>query len=500
MNLDDKQRIARELQLEAARRNLLDFTKYTFDGFMENWHHRVICAALDKVARWELSKVIIMAPPRQGKSEFVSRRFPAFMLGRNPGLLVMGCSHNQDLAREMSADVQAILRTQAYKDVFSTRLGRRESVDLWETATAQSLQGIEEPPRGKYKAASTGTGLAGFGWNLGLIDDYVGKAEDINSQRFLDKLWTWYVNDFTNRRALGAGAQVVMATPWHPDDLIGRILNGPDRDEWTVVRLPYMAEDAPPSYDPREPGEPLWPGFFLSVEQGVSTVEQAVEQARAFYAAKKEADPVGCAALFDCRPVAAGGLLMNASDFRTYEAPPSEVRKGCDAIYVSIDSTFKGKSNSDRVGVIVAARRGPDWYILDADAHIRNYPNTREYLRGLAGLYPEAIFIIEDKANGPALIDDLQGALPAVLPFNPGQSNKHSRAQMAAQAAKQGRIYWPKARYMPNVEVYKDEIVRFGEARYDDLMDALSQLIIAAKPKRGGPAALRRTNSLRGIF
>lgn len=479
-----------EFTLEEARRTMLGFTEYTFPQFEPNWHHRILCDALDQVERGHIKKLIVMMPPRHGKSELVSRRFPAYCLGRNPDRKIMGCSHSQDLARDMSKDVQTIIRSPEYEELFSTRLGGRESVVRWDAATVDSLDNRTPPPRGGYKAASTGTGIAGYGFNIGIIDDYVGKWQDIEGAKFLDTLWKWYINDFSTRKT-APWCMVVMATPWHPDDLIHRILNGPDAEEWTVVRLPYIAEEEPEPYDPREPGEILWPGRMFVGDPDPPELEIQAAEARRDYEIAKTADPVGAAALLDCRPRANFGLLLDADDMLTFEADPSVVLEGADGIFVSVDSTFKSTESSDRVGILVGARHDQRMYIVDGEASRLNFSETKERLREYAEKYPSAVFIIEDKANGPALIAELEAELPAVIAYNPKDS-KTARAQVAAARTKRGTVFWPMVKYLPNVEQLKDEIVRFGEARYDDVMDAYSQLLLASVKKKKGIDRLRQ--------
>src|ERR1019366_5295519 len=85
---------ARELlRRRAARSNLLDFTTYTYPDYAPGWHHRLICRTLDAFVRGDITRLMVFAPPQHGKSELVSRRLPAYMLGRNPDLRVLGCSH-----------------------------------------------------------------------------------------------------------------------------------------------------------------------------------------------------------------------------------------------------------------------------------------------------------------------------------------------------------------------------------------------------------------------
>src|SRR5438874_1272850 len=94
---------------ETARSGVLDFTLFTKTDYIINWHHRVICQYLDRFFAGKIRRLMIFTPPRHGKSELVSRRFPAYVLGRNPDANLIACSHTADLASDMNRDVQRII-------------------------------------------------------------------------------------------------------------------------------------------------------------------------------------------------------------------------------------------------------------------------------------------------------------------------------------------------------------------------------------------------------
>ena len=249
---------------EQGRRQLLPFVTYTKPDYNTNWHHQVIAEHLDKIASGELLRLMIFCPPGSGKSELVSRRLPAHILGRDPSLRVISASYNASLAERMGRDVQRIMTEQEYRRVFpGTKIGsqhegfKRTSVEFETTA------------RGSYKAVGIGQGLGGFRFDVGLIDDPVKDRKESLSQSYRDSVWEWYTSVFLNRQAVIGGCPIVLLmTRWHEDDLAGRILNDAagGGEQWTVLRFPaireedsdnpYPVEVAP--VDPREVGEPLW--------------------------------------------------------------------------------------------------------------------------------------------------------------------------------------------------------------------------------------------------
>ena len=109
------------LARRAARSHLLDFTQYTKADYSVNWHHRIIADAIDRVVAGECRRLMVFVMPRSGKSELLSRRLPAYFLGRNPGKHVIACSYSSGLASRMNRDVQRII------DVFAA--GRINAAD-----------------------------------------------------------------------------------------------------------------------------------------------------------------------------------------------------------------------------------------------------------------------------------------------------------------------------------------------------------------------------------
>ena len=107
-----------EAKRELARRNMSDFVLFVDERYRMNWHHRLLCEYLDKLARKEIRRLMVFMPPRHGKSELVSRKFPAFLLGRNPDTSIISCSYSADLASRMNRDVQRLIDSEKYAELF----------------------------------------------------------------------------------------------------------------------------------------------------------------------------------------------------------------------------------------------------------------------------------------------------------------------------------------------------------------------------------------------
>src|SRR3990172_1582720 len=295
---------------QAARNDLLRFTQYTKPDYDTNWHHRAICGVLNNVVRGLLptndpqykedapKRVILCAPPQTGKSELVSRRLPAYAFGRIPDLTVIGTSYGADLASMMNRDIQRVISSDEYRNVFpKTRLNE---VNIRTTSQGQYLRNSDifeiVNYNGRYRSAGVGGGITGMGMRLGIIDDPFKDQMEAQSETIRNNVWEWYTTTFYTR--LGkSGAIVIMHTRWHEDDLVGRLLElqktDPKADKWLVLSFPAILDDETQrsTLDQREYGDALWPNKYdLDA-----------------LAKMKANDPDGFEALQQQRPVKPGG-------------------------------------------------------------------------------------------------------------------------------------------------------------------------------------------------
>jgi predicted phage terminase large subunit-like protein len=265
------------------RNNLLDFTAYTYPGYKPEAVHSLISMHLDALVLGDIDKLIVTMQPQIGKSELCSVRFPAYWLAKRPDDPVILCSYGSSLAEDKSRQVRELVQSDEFLKLFPDFQLRKDSlsVQLWK------LDGH----KGQLLAAGVGGPITGQPAKLGLIDDFFENWEAAVSKNNRDKIWDWYRSTFRVRLHEGS-ARLIVATRWHQDDLIGRILNSPGSNEWTVLRIPALAEtqeerdkankqyNLPPGReDPlgREPGEPASPKRFskpymLEMKRDVGTL------------------------------------------------------------------------------------------------------------------------------------------------------------------------------------------------------------------------------------
>jgi predicted phage terminase large subunit-like protein len=227
------------LKRRVARKSLIEFTRYTNHGYEPGGPHYEIAEKLEQVERGEIDRLMIFMPPRHGKSELASRRFPAWYMGRNPDKQIIAASYNSDLASDFGREVRNIVKSREYEKLFESRLAEdSRAAGRWNTDKG-----------GAYVAAGVGTAVTGRGAHILLIDDPVKDREEAESELRRNLVWNWYTSTAYTRLMPG-GAVILIQTRWHESDLGGRLLEAEQTggDKWVKVNLPAIKD-----------GEALWP-------------------------------------------------------------------------------------------------------------------------------------------------------------------------------------------------------------------------------------------------
>ncbi len=287
-----------------GRNTLLGFTRYTKDDFQVEWYHRLMCKVLDLLIAGKMGHLIITLPPRHGKSELVSRRMPAYILGQQPNAQVIAVSHTQDLANEFSDDVQGIMETDDYHQLFPGTVLPSQAglydVPRRRTDRQQQKKFTVLEHRGAYRCAGVNGSIVGKGFNYGIIDDPIKGRKDADSEAKRKEAIQFYRSAFYTRQEQFA-RMLITTTRWHESDPAGWVLDQAreiveDGERWTVLWLPASMEEAVPKqykpsknitligpeFDKREPGDALWPWKFPKdrlkrIEQAVGSREWAAQ-------------------------------------------------------------------------------------------------------------------------------------------------------------------------------------------------------------------------------
>ena len=449
------------LARRAARSHLLDFTQYTKADYSVNWHHRIIADAIDRVVAGECRRLMVFVMPRSGKSELLSRRLPAYFLGRNPGKHVIACSYSSGLASRMNRDVQRIMEAERYARLFpESRLAGKDRGGAGWTRNSELFEVVGHG--GSYRSAGVGTGITGMGADLILVDDYLKSAAEARSQTVRDNQWEWYVSDLATRQMPGC-AVVVVCTRWHFDDIPGRLLRlqeeDPNADKWEVIRLPAIAESTPTHPDdPRKPGDVLWDRFPLEFLEA-----QRVAQG-----------PYIFSAMYQQRPVPKEGALFTLAGLSKFvTVPPAEVTG-------RVRYWDKGYSaEGDWTVGARMCRTSEGLFYLEDVVRIRELPHERNRIIKATAEADDAafgvrvpVYIEQPPGAGTettkALIRELAGhKVAAVRPVGA----KEERAEALAAQVAAGNVYLVRAPWNRSLV---DELTVFPHGENDDQVDACS--------------------------
>lgn len=310
---------ARELlRRRQARDTLIGFTRYTLPSYTPDPFHQLLAEKLEAVERGEIKRLMIFAPPRHGKSELSTRRFPAWFLGRNPKKSIISASYNGDFAQTFGREVRDIIEDKGYGKIFpSVRVrGDNRSASEWQLEDAIGQEG-------KYYAVGIKTATTGKGAHLFLIDDPIKDQKDADSPGNREDQWAWY-RSVAHTRLEEGGAIVMTLTRWHYDDIAGRALKLMEDGKgtpWEVISLPALAEPRKDSLgipilnpDGTVPGDPLGRRPLEPLAPHRKSLESLLE------AQEVSSDRVW-QALYQQRPMAEEGGMLRPAWFKNLEAP-----------------------------------------------------------------------------------------------------------------------------------------------------------------------------------
>lgn len=222
-------RIERELTIRKARESLAEFVKLTKDDYKFGWFNLELCRVLERFAEdienHKDPRLVIEAPPRHGKSELVSVRFPAWLLGKYPKMQIINASYALDLASGFNRQVQAIMDSDIYHEIFPEVFinGEQAKAYITDQRTFAQIKLLKKtsdyfevyPGRGYMNSAGIGTGITGKGAICMICDDPFKDREEADSETIRRKVWDWFTSTFRTRLAEGGGI-IVMNTRWHP--------------------------------------------------------------------------------------------------------------------------------------------------------------------------------------------------------------------------------------------------------------------------------------------
>jgi predicted phage terminase large subunit-like protein len=460
---------------ELARRHLSAFVTFTMPGYLMGWVHKEICRELDAFLAAVIAKksprLMLTMPPRTGKSELATRRFPAYAFGRCPDLTAISTSYSADLSSRMNRDVQRIIGGEAYRLLFpDVGLSGKNIRTVAGGGYLRNSDIFEIVGHGgSYRSAGVGGGITGMGGDILIIDDPHKDRAEADSATIREKVWDWYTSTLYTRLAPGGGILLIQ-TRWHMDDLAGRLLEAEragDGDAWRVVNFPAIAEADEPH---RKAGEALHPERY------------PLEQLLAIRAALGSRD---WEALYQQKPTPDGGAVFRKEWLHYYL--PKDLPDNFEKMLISWDMTFKDGDDNDFVVGQVWGRAGGRFFLLDQVRGRMDFVATLAAFLSLTGKWPRAMEkLVEDKANGPAVISSLKARVSGIIPINPDGS-KTARAHAVTPLFEAGNVFIPHPQTCAWASDYVSELLQFPAAAHDDQVDATTQ-------------ALRRFSSVPSLY
>lgn len=442
------------LLLNAGRTDMIAFAQSVYPGFKVGPHHRKLAKVFSDVLAGKKKRVIINIAPRMGKSEFSSYLFPAFFLGQNPDKKIIMGTHTAGLSEDFGRRIRNLIGSDEYAEVFpKTKVADdAKAAGKWSTSVG-----------GQYYAAGVGGALAGRGADLFVIDD-PHSEQDVksNSRLAFDTAWSWFQTG-PLQRLMPGGAIIVIMTRWGKLDLTGRLLDyqtkNPDSDQWEVVELPaILNEDT-------ENEKSLWPEQW--------PLDQLKNK-------KANMDPQYWNAQYMQQPTSNNAAIISRKSWRIW---PSDEPPRCEYIIQSWDTAFEAKTTADYSacttwGVFYneEERDEPQVILLDAFKDRMEFPELKAVaLKHYKEWEPDG-FIVEKKAAGAPLIQELRNMGIPVQEFSPSRGNdKTVRLNAVADLFASGKVWCPDTRWAREVI---EEVASFPNGENDDYVDTTSQALL----------------------
>lgn len=449
-----------------ARAHLHDYITYTTRNYKPSLFSRSVCASIDKfiedVNAGKRPILVLQAPPQHGKSEMVSRKLPAYMLGRFPDWRILTASYSDELAGAMAQDVRRNLASEEHNYLFK--------IDAVKSKYDVNRMGEFTAPGGTggYLSVGVGGGLTGRSGTIGIIDDPIKNEKEALSVTTKEHHWNWYQATFTTRLSENSG-QIIMATSWAEDDLVGRVLEQfRGNPRLTHLRFPAINLPDETGYNPDLPEGPLVPQLH-SLDK--------------LYETKGTFSSYWWSALYQQSPKALGGNVFK--DFWIQYYLPNALPKKFDKVLISWDCTFKDTDGSDFVVGQVWGKLGANVYLIDQIRARMSFTDTLQAVVALKRKYPQAReILIEDKANGPAVIDSLKKTVAGIIPIEPDGS-KLARAHAVTTYWEALNVYIPSPEVYSWVKAYVTELTTFPAAAHDDQVDSMTQALRRLYPLKG---------------
>lgn len=419
-----------------------------------NWHLDAIGYELDRIASGESKRLIVNIPPRNGKSKTVSVIWIAWMLGQDPSLNFVCVSYSNELSGKLARDCLAIMQSHWYRQLFPRTIisSKRSAAYDFETTAGG----------GRLATSITGT-LTGRGGDIIVLDDVI-KPEEANSETTRNAVNDWFQSTLASRlNDKSSGRILCIMQRLHQYDLCGMLL---EAGGWNQLSLPAVAtEEQHIAIDKKKMKHRLAGELLHPEREGFAVIEE-IKASMGSYAFQAQ---------YQQDPVPALGNIFKAPWLLSYDAANAQL--GGEVVQ-SWDTGIKTGQSNDWSVCITARLFQRKLYIMDVWRGRLEFPQLKQQAVNLAQLHRPSALLIEDKASGQQLIQALRSeqhlGVPMPIPRNP-ENDKVTRALGVSAMVEAGQLYLPDD--APWLAEFVSELLGFPNGRYDDQVDALTQLL-----------------------
>lgn len=423
-----------------------DFYSFVEDAGKSYWifgkHLKYLAREFQNVANGKTRKLMVTMPPRHGKSEVISKRFPAWFLLNNPDKEVLMTSYSGEISYDFSRSARQTFLD--YSDLYNLELDNSsKSVGNWKVAGH----------RGRLVASGVGGAITGRGFHVGIIDDPIKNRQDANSETIRKKTWDWYQSTFRTR-GYPDSTQILVQTRWHEDDLAGRLLSE-QPGEWKVINLPAFSEIENDAIG-RKMSEPLWPERYSAEE---------------LTRIKKDIGTFEWLALYQQTPTALSGNLFKREWFQYVETFPEDLR-----IYQTVDLATSTDFNSDYFALLTfGVDKEYNVYILDLFLGHLEFPDQVKTIQRYYNKWLPLRVGIESVSYQVSMEQWLREKTNIPVIKLKTSTDKVTRALRITPYFENGKIKI--MRDIPFKNLLEEQMLQFPNGKHDDIVDVVSYMV-----------------------
>lgn len=472
-----------ELQRRRLRKDYAAYCEYVNRGYYMSHFHKWLCDKIQEFVEAPCTNgvmdiLLLSVPPQHGKSVTVTETLPSWFLGRHPEDAVIIAGYEGTFAEGFSRRNRDKFNEYA-EDIFGVKPNPNvQGVALWETERG-----------GKCRAAGLKAGITGYPAELFIIDDPIKNKEQAQSDTLLAKIHDEMAPSVQTRIHPG-GKLIVIQTRWVENDVIGWVQEHWKEYIWADINIPCECEDETTDPLGRKVGQAIMGEHMgdIDLPQKIRKDNRWLKGAKAMIVAAD--GQYTWNALYQGHPTAENGNLFLRQSWQLYRLQDLP-DNAFDYLQLSVDATFKQTETSDKVAMELWGIRDNDAWLIKLVNKRMGFTATCDKIRQIVKEYPSIDeLIIEDKANGPAIIETLQytDGMPPIVAVNP-QGGKYSRAQAVSPFVTARRCHvrtdWTQTEMLdiePSGKIVRtpqeefiEQLAHFPYAKNDDMVDSCTQ-------------------------